>query len=169
MKSKRDMCDREEGVIQRKRPGGLNLFELAISILIISITSVAVASSFYTAYNQLTRQRWRKTANQLLKAEAEFWMGRVHSQFPSPYELQHRIPNPQNPIVLDSRTPQGRNVTVNLYLDGIRNIDKFETEANPDYYEITVVAEYTEPPLDFFGHSRPVKLQLIVPFIPSTI
>ncbi len=153
----------------RKRPGGLNFFELVISLIIIAVTSVAVASSFYTAYNQLNRQRWKKKAVQLLKAEADFWMGRVHSQFPSPFELQHPIPNPDNPIQLDPNTPQGRSVLAELYLLDITGIDMTNTEAFPDWYEIRVSATYEEPALEIGGQPKQVSLQLVVPFIRSVI
>jgi len=173
------------GALMKHRAGGLNFFELIIGTLIITVTSVAVASSFYSAYNHMTRQRWRMKANQLLKAEAEFWLGRVHSAFPSVYELQHPIPNPEGPFMLDpyrkgnqldrGATGEG-GIPCETGLLRIRPVDKMDTLAKPDWFEIQVYARYTEPPLDLdvtrrYGRAqgRNVNLKLIVPFIQSSI
>ena len=165
------------GTHLKHRPGGLNFFELIISTLIISITSVAVASSFYTAYGELNRQRRSQRANQLLKAEAEYWMGRVHSTKLTAYEQSHRIPNPNNPVLLDpvyTYTQHGKQIKAYLYMIDFKRVELFETKATPDWYEVRVAIEYNEPPLDMVGarsnyREKQVVKELVVPFIPAAI
>lgn len=161
--------------LTRDRKGGLTMFELIIGMLIITIASVAVASSFYTAHGELARQRRRQMANQLLKAEAEFWKGRVHSAMPSPYEMEHNIPNPKNPIPLDTYTAGNRQVSCEVWKSPIREVNIPETKIDPDYYEFTVWVTYEEPNLDRVvfrtrnNHPKKVTYELVVPFFPAAI
>ncbi|MDP8206792.1 MAG: hypothetical protein P9L92_09035 [Candidatus Electryonea clarkiae] len=167
---------RKIGGLLKQRHGGLTMFELVISLFIITATSVAVASSFYTANGELNRQRRRTVANQLLKAEAEFWKGRIHSAFPSPFEMQHPIPNPNNPIPLDPDVTGMHRTYAEVWKKSIRAVDVPQTALRPDWYEIVVSVEYDEEPVDgviqFTGrHPKPktVYLELVVPFLPSSI
>jgi len=160
------------GARARRRRGGLNFFELVIAMLIISITSVAVASSFYTAYGELNRQRRAMYANKLLEAEAEYWKGRIHSQFPTAFEMAHTVPNPKNPIPLDKYTPAGGRVLADINRAPIVPVDKFETKIHPDWYEIRVYIRYLEPTFDVVNGPRRYKevvKELVVPFIPSSL
>lgn len=160
------------GARLRRRRGGLNFFELVISMLIIAVTSVAVASSFYTAYGELNRQRRSNYANQLLKSEAEYWKGRIHSAFPTAYEMAHHIPNPNNPIPLDKFTPAGRTVLAEVKRAPVVRVDKFETPVRPDWYEIRVYIRYLEPTFESTGEPRRYKevvKELVVPFIQSSM
>lgn len=169
--------DKSKGLLRQRR-GGLDFIELIVCLVIIAVSSVAVITSFYTAERELERQRWHSQAIQLLKGEAEYWKGRLHTGLPPgigavvhspPFEYNQRVPNPDNLIVISARgAGKGDDILGELFLDRIQGIDISETPIVPDWYEIHVSCRYSDPILGARNpQQRDVILELVVPFIPA--
>ncbi len=175
------------GPTLRHRRGGINFIELMVSILVITIASVAFAHSFFVASFEMDKQRRRMEAVQLAKSEAQFWVGRIHTSFPSPFDIDQWHEHPGNPLYLGQegvvRRPNVRRVTSPEYVEvsvnrsPIRTVDLFDTSTRADFYEFTITVDYIEDWrwMDFPEYAdagvegEAVHLELDVPFIPAVL
>ncbi|MBZ0263435.1 hypothetical protein K8I28_02090 [bacterium] len=157
---------RERKWLKHRR--GLSFVELIVSFLIVTITSVAVTSGIYFAHGQLRRERNKTRAVQLLKSEAEYWLARIHSAYPSPHE--ERVRAPREVLVYDN--PVGENIIGSISHTGFVGRDDPETALDPDYYELRFEIRYIEPPIEpvwITPDAKPkeVVLDLVCPMILS--
>ncbi len=164
------------GPALRRRRGGINFIELMVAIVVIAIASCAFAQGFFTAFHELEKQRHRMEAVQLLKAEAQFWVGRIHTAFPSAYEMDQWHEHPNNPVILGAEgvvtRPRARRFSGAGFIDAdikrspIRVVNLFDTAIEEDFYEFTVTIDYEET----HGTSPEyVHMELDVPIIRSVV
>lgn len=149
----------------KSRRGGVTFVELMVGFLIVAITAVAVTSGFYVAHGTLIRERNKMRAVHLLKGELNYWVGRIHSSFPT---LEERNGIRRRRVVI-ARDANGVAITGDLVRHEIKVINNPDTKVEPDWWEIKVSIDYDEPPLEpsFVRNAekKPVHMELVCPMI----
>ncbi|MBS1261366.1 MAG: hypothetical protein MAG453_00687 [Calditrichaeota bacterium] len=143
------------------RPG-VTLIELVVALVVIGTAAVGTTIAVFNAYGQLQRQRHRMTANEFLRAEVEYWQGRIHIAMPTPAEMSSR--GPERVVTIDERSPG------NAHDDIIGVVRREPIEAHvlinttntlQYYWEIPVVINYTEPTWVFDGEEVDLEYRLV--------
>jgi len=84
--------------------GSIDLIQLFVGLLIISIASIGTVDALFSGYEQLDYQMRFRKAITIARAHAEYWQGRIHTDFPSTQEMQGNLMNPEV-FMLDERDP----------------------------------------------------------------
>ncbi len=124
---------------------GMTLIELVVGMMVVGTAAVGTTIAVFNAYGQLQRQRHRMVANQLMRAEIEYWQGRVHTAFPTVHQMNNAI---THPVVIDKRDPGDRydDILGEVTREPIREHVLVATSTQLQYYwEIPVKIVYTEP------------------------
>jgi len=129
---------------------GVTLLELLVALVVIATATFGTTIAYFTAYGSLQEQRHRMRANDILRAEIEYWHGRIHAGhanyvFPTSFEMQQ--PTDWKKVTIDPRGPGTQDDIVGFVRrDPIGVFDDPETKQSPDYYIIAVVIRWVEPP-----------------------
>ena len=138
----------------RNDSGGINLIQVIISFLIISIVSLAIIGHSYYATTQLKNEIIAKQANQLLYSYTEELNGRLKNDILSAQEMT----GGRREIILYEK----RNKVVEglLRYNPIQIINVPETTDEIDWFVIKTNVEWK----DLFGRNRIIEYKTIQSF-----
>ena len=124
---------------------GMTLIELVVGMVVVGTAAVGTSIAVFNAYGQLQRQRHRMIANQYMRAEIEYWQGRIHTAPPTVHQMNNAI---RHEVIIDEREPGDRydDITGEVVRQPIRPHILVSTSSQLQYYwEIPVSIKYTEP------------------------
>ncbi len=127
------------------RRRGMTMIELVVGLVVVGTAAVGTSIAVFNAYGQLQRQRHRLIANQHLRAEVEYWQGRIHSAMPTAQQMN----NAMEPftVLIDERDPttDDDDLLAEVKRLPIRSHILVNTSTQLQYYwEIPVTIRYTE-------------------------
>jgi prepilin-type N-terminal cleavage/methylation domain-containing protein len=140
---------------------GMTLIELVVGIVIVGTAAIGTSIAVFNAYGQLQRQRHRMIANQHMRAEIEFWQGRIHTAFPTTQQMNNAI---ERSVMIDERESGDRfdDITGTVRRQPIRTHTMVSTSTQLQYYwEIPVSIKYTEPTWVFGDSDVEVEYHLV--------
>ena len=90
----------------RRDEGSIDLIQVFVGILIISIAAIGTFQSLFYGYEQLDYQMRYRKAISIARAYAEYWQGRIHTDIDLD-DLRVRSGNLYRPqsVLLDQRDP----------------------------------------------------------------
>lgn len=132
--------------------GGLDFVQIVIGLLIISIAAVGTFQSLFWGYEQLDFQMRYRKAISVARSYAEYWQGRIHTDFPKTTDAAFRAVKNGNlarPLVvlLDERDPTTDNddIVCEVSYAPLVPVDLNTTGSGIDYWEIVVRVTWYEP------------------------
>lgn len=125
---------------------GVTLIELIVGMIVVGTAAVGTSIAVFNAYGQLQRQRHRMIANQHLRAEIEYWQGRIHTAMP----IRDQMTNTTDGrlVLIDERDPStdADDIMGLVVRKPIGTHDMVNTTTSLQYFwEIPVSIKYTEP------------------------
>ncbi len=141
---------------------GMTLVELIVGIIVVGTAAVGTSIAIFNSYGQLQRQRHRMMANQHLRAEIEYWQGRIHIAMPTRDEMRNTM-DPR-PVLIDERDPtdESDNLMGEIVRKPISHHDMVNTPTTEQrYWEIPVEITYTEPSWSIGVPDAEIKYSLV--------
>jgi|SaaInl8_200m_RNA_FD_contig_31_80676_length_716_multi_3_in_0_out_0_1 hypothetical protein len=132
--------------------GGLDFVQIVIGLLIISIAAVGTFQSLFWGYEQLDFQMRYRKAISIARSYAEYWQGRIHTDFPSSKDASFRSVKAGNlssplEVLLDQRDParDDDDIVCKIAYAPLVPVDLNTTGSGIDYWEIVVRLTWYEP------------------------
>ena len=141
--------------------GSVDLIQLIVGLMIISIASVGTLKSLYWGYEQLDYQMRHRKAISIARSHVEYLQGRLHSDYnASKFQDEAlRVGNIANPLIklLDERDPSidYDNIYCEVSHDELKPFYHPETKGL-DYWKIKVFVRWNEPGEDSVDPLRKV-------------
>lgn len=136
----------------RDDEGGLDFVQMVIGLLIISIAAVGTFQALFFGQEQLDYQMRYRKAISVARSYAEYWQGRIHTDFPEPGSPSFngvKAGNLARPleVLLDTRDPNNDadDIMCNVAYAPLVPIDKPTTGPGIDYWQIKVRVTWLEP------------------------
>ncbi len=130
--------------------GSIDLIQLVVGLMIISIAAVGTLKALYWGYEQLDFQMRHRKAISIARSHVEYLQGRLHSDFDEskfPDEAL-KAGNITNPLIklLDERDPSidYDNIYCEVSHDELKAFDDPQTTGT-DYWIIQVFVRWNEP------------------------
>ncbi len=136
----------------REEEGGIDFVQLVIGLLIISIAAVGTFQSLFWGYEQLDFQMRYRKAISIARSYAEYWQGRIHTDFPEPTAPSFRAIKAGNlahplEVLLDERDPlkSDDDIMCKISYAPLNAVDLITTGEGIDYWTIRVRVTWFEP------------------------
>ena len=133
--------------------GSIDLIQLIVGLMIISIAAVGTLKALYWGYEQLDFQMRHRKAISIARSHVEYLQGRLHSDFDKTKFQDEALKagNIANPLIklLDERDPSidYDNIYCEVSHDGLKPFSDPQTKGT-DYWIIQVYVRWNEPNTD---------------------
>ena len=137
----------------RQDDGSIDLMQLIVGMIIISVASIGTFQALFYGYEQLDYQMRYRKAISMARSYMEYWQGRVHTdiKFEDRAVMNGNLARPIT-LLLDERDPTS--TYDNIYCDVAygpirpRVLNSEDEQAGTDasfFYDISVQVEWFEP------------------------
>ncbi|NQT33576.1 hypothetical protein HQ587_00190 [bacterium] len=130
--------------------GSVDLIQLVVGLMIISIAAVGTLKALYWGYEQLDFQMRHRKAISIARSHVEYLQGRLHSDFDETrfQDAALKAGNITNPLIklLDERDPSidYDNIYCEVSHYGLEPINDPQTKGT-DFWKIRVYVRWDEP------------------------
>lgn len=131
--------------------GSIDLIQLVVGLMIISIAAVGTLKALYWGYEQLDYQMRHRMAISIARSHVEYLQGRLHSDFDEAkfQDAALKTGNITNPLIklLDARNPNidYDDIYCEVSHDELKPFNDTKTKALVDYWKIQVFVRWNEP------------------------
>lgn len=133
--------------VWRQDDGSIDMMQLFVGLLIISIASVGTFQALFYGYDQLDFQMRYRKAVSVARSYVEYWQGRIHTDinFDDRELMNGNLGRPLT-VLLDDRDPTTSydDIYCEVAYGPIRLID-LETTDGTDHMLIDVIVTWYEP------------------------